>query len=292
MQPNARAVFSHGVRKAVSGRLNLVLAGATATGAVVMQSWALFAASAVGYSALVAWDLTRVGFWKRIVQEIRHRPPALPDTTDLTDPAAKHFVSRIGAARTERREVLSRARDLPPRLMGLLNSVAEAERRALDLVRRLEDVSGYLFDKNVHSLRADLKRVKAAAEQAKDPRTRAEYAKACRALERELEALDEIVRSRNLLVAKLEALTGTIEMLPCQIVRLRVLEADTREEADEEVLDVHQMLAEAEELEQELVRQIEASASRGDEDDVRIEEQEDVRPPIPLRRPRHAAERG
>ena len=49
MTKNVGRVVSHGVVRAVTKNLSLGLAGVTATGALLFQSWEMFAASMVGY---------------------------------------------------------------------------------------------------------------------------------------------------------------------------------------------------------------------------------------------------
>ena len=53
--------------------------------------------------------------------------------------------------------------------------------------------------------------------------------------------LRELVRSKEL--GKLETVTGALEMFPCEIVRLRVMEADVREHAEETPFDPRAIIA-------------------------------------------------
>lgn len=245
-------VLGHGVLRAATRAINLCFAGVMATSSVIMNSWPLFGVSLAGYAGLVAWDLTRIGFWKRVLHELRTRPPSLPDAEILADPGARHFVCRMHQARSELRRVLQASRGaLPARLHAQAEALPELEKRALALVSRLEELSRYLSDKNIRGLRNEVERLRRASENAPNPRLRAEFKRAHVALQEELKALEEIAASKDLLTARLETLTGTLEMFPCEIVRLQVMEADVREH-DESSFDPRAIIAETDTVEEML----------------------------------------
>jgi hypothetical protein len=188
-----------------------------------------------GYATLVAWDLTRLGFWKRVLKDLRSRPPALPDPDLYADLAARHFINRLYLARTELRRVLEAGDGATPApIVVQLEALPEVERRALALVGRLEQLGRYLADKNVRSLRNDVERLRRAGDATSIDRLRLEYRKAQSTLQAELSAIEEIAAAKDLLVARLETLTGSLEMFPCEIVRRRTVEADSREHENEE----------------------------------------------------------
>jgi hypothetical protein len=244
MSEGTQQVLGHGVFRAATKALNLCFAGVVATSSVVMHSWPLFGASVVGYLTLVAWDLTRLGFWTRVLKDLRTRPPALPDGEMFTDTSARHFINRLHQARGELRRVVGGMRGaIPARIIAQLESLPEVEKRALALIARLEELSRYLADKNVRGLRNEVERLRRAWENTCSDRLRAEYDKAQFALRGELSALEEIAAAKDLLSAKLETVTGALEMFPCEIVRLRVLEADAREHAEETPFDPRAIIA-------------------------------------------------
>jgi hypothetical protein len=134
---------------------------------------------------------------------------------------------------------------VPPRIMAQLEALPEVEKRALALIARLEELSRYLSDKNVRGLRNEVERLRRVAENTTSARLRVEYEKAQFALRGELTALEEIAGAKDLLMAKLETVTGALEMFPCEIVRLRVMEADVREHAEEQPFDPRAIVADA-----------------------------------------------
>jgi hypothetical protein len=238
MGQQSEQVLGLGVLRAATKAVNLCFAGIMATSSVVLQSWSLFGVSLAGYATLVVWDLTRVGFWKRVINDMRTRPPALPEPDEVADPGARHFVNRLQSARLETRRVLEGMRGpVPRRVVSQLEVMPEVEKRALVLIERLEEVSRYLADKNVRGLRNEVERLRRACENTSSDRLRVEYKKAHAALTDELHALEEIGAAKDLLMAKLETLAGSLEMFPCQIVRQRVIDAEAHEPTEEPAFD-------------------------------------------------------
>jgi hypothetical protein len=243
MGADREQLVGQGLFRAATRAVNLCFAGVVATGSVVMHSWPLFGASVVGYATLVVWDLTRLGFWTRVLKDVRARPPSLPDGELFSDMGARHFLNRLHQARAELRRVVGRRSEIPPRIVAQLELLPEVERRALSLVARLEELSRYLSDKNLRGLRNEVDRMRRAAENTTIERLRIEYERAQFTLRGELAALEELVAAKDLLMAKLETVVGALEMFPCEIVRLRVIEADVREHAQEAPFDPRAIVA-------------------------------------------------
>lgn len=272
MGGETQQVLGHGLFRAATRAMNLCFAGIVATTSVVMQSWPLFGASMVGYATLVAWDLTRLGFWTKVLKDLRTRPPALPDGELFTDTGARHFLNRLHQARAELRRVVGGMKGaVPPRVVAQLEALPEVEKRALGLIARLEELSRYLSDKNLRGLRNEMERLRRAAENTANPRLRVEYEKAQFALRGELSALEEISAARDLLMAKLETMAGALEMFPCEIVRLRVIEADVREHAEDAPFDPRAILADTETL-QRVMAGLRPGAEEGPRDAYRASE--------------------
>jgi hypothetical protein len=124
-----------------------------------------------------------------------------------------------------------------------LEALPDVEKRALVLLARLEDLSRYLSDKNIRGLRNEVERLRRASENTVGPALRVEFKRAHFALEGELKALEQIAAAKDLIMAKLETLAGTLEMVPCEIVRLHVMETDARDDAQELPFDPRAILA-------------------------------------------------
>jgi hypothetical protein len=232
MAEHADRVIGHGLLRAATKAGNVCFAGLVAGSSALLHSWALFGVSMAGYATLVALDLTRLGFWKRVLEDLRTRPPSLPDPDLFADLGARHFVNRLYLARTELRRVLDSGAVVAGPLHGQLQAVPEVERRALALIDRMERLGRYLADKNLRSLRNDVDRLRKAREATSDERLRFEYGRAQATLRGELAALEEIAAAKDLLTARLETLTGSLELFPCEIVRQRTHDADSRDGED------------------------------------------------------------
>jgi hypothetical protein len=243
MGADTRELFGHGLFRAATKAINLCFAGFVATSSVMMHSWPLFGASVVGYASLVAWDLTRLGFWTRVLKDLRTRPPALPDADLFSDVGARHFLNRLYQARSELKRVIASKTSIPGRILAQLEALPELEKRTLALISRTEELSRYLSDKNLRGLRNELDRLRRASENTPNARLRGEYERAQFALRGELSALEEIAAAKDLLMARLETMVGALEMFPCEIVRLRVLEADLRDNAEEAPFDPRVIIA-------------------------------------------------
>jgi hypothetical protein len=243
MAGETRELFGHGLFRAATKALNLCFAGFVATSSVVLHSWPLFGASVVGYASLVAWDLTRLGFWTRVLRELRARAPALPEADMFNDVGARHFLNRLHQARAELKRVTTGKAAIPHQILAQLEALPELEKRALALIARTEELSRYLCDKNLRGLRNELDRLRRASENSPNMRLRGEYERAQFALRGEVTALEEISAAKDLLLARLETMVGALEMFPCEIVRLRVIEADLRDDAGETPFDPRVIIA-------------------------------------------------
>jgi hypothetical protein len=255
-------VLGHGLFRAASRGINLCCAGALATAGVVFQSWTVFGMSIAGYTGMIVWDLSRLGFWKRVLKELRSRPPALPDPEAFADGSARHFVHRLHQARCELSRVLEQPRyPIPSRVGPLLEAIPDLEKRSIALVLRLEELSRYLSDKNVRAMQTDVERLRRCADTGGTPELRLEYRKAQFARQEEVAALGEIAAARELLLAKLETLAGTLEMFPCEVMRARVVDAGLRDQSDDPAFDPRLIAAEAESFDRVLTGSEIAEAS-------------------------------
>jgi hypothetical protein len=95
----------------------------------------------------------------------------------------------------------------------------------------------------MRGLRNELDRLRRASENTPSDRLRSEYERAQFALRGELTALEEIAAAKDLLMARLETVVGALEMFPCEIVRLRVIEADLQDNAEETPFDPRVIIA-------------------------------------------------
>ena len=225
MRPRTLRVVSTGLQRAALTKMNLILPGAVVATAVALESWLLAGMAAVGYVVGVATDLGRPSFWRKVLHEVRRKPPSLPVETDLLDLSARDLLGRIERARADRIDVLDR---VPPafreRVDELLESVAELEEAALAAVRVTDRLGRYMLRHEARSAEEDRRRLETLALKA-PPHLRLEYGRAIAALHQRLAAIEETSSYRALVLAKLEAMVSTLEMLPWRLVHLEAAEA-------------------------------------------------------------------
>lgn len=251
-------VLGHGFLRAAGRGMNLCCAGVVATAGLVFQSWTIFGVSIAGYAGMIILDLSRLGFWKRVLDDLRSRPALLPDPEVFTDPAARQLAHRVHQARAELARVIDWPRAaFPARTTALLEVVPDMEKRAIGLLRRLEDLSRYLADKNLRGLAGDVERLRKAAEGGASVPLRLAYQKAHFARREEVQALEEITAAKDLILARLETVVGTLEMFPCEVMRARVADAGLRDQTEDAPFDPRLLTADAASYDQVLATVVE-----------------------------------
>jgi len=203
--------------------LNLGVVGAAAAGAAALHSWPVLALGGVAYAALVAWDMVSPEFWKKSLRGTT--PSPLPDPDKLRDPAIQAAVKAIRAAEVALQEVLA---DIPPGVRGHLTTVLatlqELEQRAGRLVSRGEAMGEYLRTTDAGPVRAEVARLADKAASARDHEARSQYESARAAREGQLQAIGDIEAAQERILANLSRIVATMEGLPAQVVRMRVLD--------------------------------------------------------------------
>lgn len=227
MDGRTRRVLGVGLLRAAGNRFNVAMAGVATAGALLLGSWVLLGVTAVSYGLAIALDVTRAGFWNRVIKDVRRRPPRLPLETDLVDEAGRSFVRRLLAAREERERALGAAsidlRRCDEQTLGLLEVASEVEGHAEQLLERLDRLGRYLSDKNIFKSRAQLGDPPAVA--AAPDGTIPDRTLAFRAAHDRLSALEDLVSHRQALVLRLEVLVSSLEMLPNRILRAYMMDS-------------------------------------------------------------------
>lgn len=222
MELSGRRVFFSGLLKATTGRLNLCMAGLTAAGAWMLESWVVFGVSAGGYAAAVMLDLWRPALWRTVGAELRRRGPVLSEELDFGDEDARSCVRRLANAREERGRALAVTRE-PHRgweqVRSVLEVAAAVERQVVELIPTFDRLARYLSDKNLAKSRLQLEQAamwKAGPERA--AAIRAERELAYRAAEERVQALEALVTHKDAIAARLDALLQGLEMLPHRLL--------------------------------------------------------------------------
>jgi hypothetical protein len=211
------------VTKALSGTVNVVVAGSAAVAAAALHSIPVLALGGVAYAALVAWDLVNPKFVKRALDK---EPVSLPSAGDVHDAATRDAVKSIERSREELTRVID---ETPEQVMGHLSSVLASvramEEHAASLVKRAEELTRYLQRVDVSEVQKELEKTRARAAGATDAEARKQYMTAAQLREDQLKTLFDISESRERINASLARIAATFEGLPAKIVRLHALDA-------------------------------------------------------------------
>lgn len=251
------------IGKAVTGYLNIGVAGAAAVSAAALHSWPLLAIGGVAYAALVAWDVANPKFWQKT-----HAPDPeqdLPNPSKISDPAVKETLVQILAARAERARVLAETPDQVKAHLGVaLASLGELEERAGRLVARAEALFKYLSNVNPEPIRKEILRLGEKAARARDPEARTQYESARAAREEQLRALDDIADARDRGAANLARIAATLEALPAKVVRMRALDAQAMDALSGDVNQELEMVNSEVQMFEETLKSLAEVATSGD----------------------------
>lgn len=225
MRPTPGRVLCAGLWKAATLRLNLWMAGIGASVAAVSESWALFGATLAGYTVAVGVDLARKAFWRDVLDDVRRRSPPLPDEYDLTDRDSRAALARAELARADREHAIERLpKSALKTVSPLLERASELEAELALLLRRASELSNHGAAEARHRLKAQAGHMKALMGEAEELALQTEYRRAGDALAEALRATGEIEGHRQTVLARMEAVVATLELVPWHIVRLRTAE--------------------------------------------------------------------
>lgn len=224
--------------RAATERSTLAVGAGAVLAAPLLASWWVLAAGLFAVLLMVAWRLGSPRYWQKALEEDRAQPPRLPealarlgDQAQLCDPSLRSAVAAISAAHATLGRVLGRTPiEVRTNVRFVLAALTDLETRAARLLARADEMYQYLGTVRREALQIELKRLEDLARQSSDPLVREEYDQARRARVEQLVAVDEIVRSHQRAVASLHRVVATVEGLPARLVRMRVLDAQMRED--------------------------------------------------------------
>jgi len=228
--------MARGVKKALLGPVNLSVAGAAAVGAAALGSLPLLALGGAAYAALVAWDLSSPGFWRKVVGTGGSAGDELPPAREVFDAETRAALERVHAARTTiARVVADSPAPMAASLGSLLASLDELDQRTGRLVGRSDELSRYLAGNDAGALRREMDEIAERARRAPDAGARRHYEEARAAREEQLRTLDDIAAARERLVANLTQIVATLEGVPARLMKMRALDAQAADDLSGDV---------------------------------------------------------
>ncbi|MCC6623222.1 MAG: hypothetical protein IT385_18325 [Deltaproteobacteria bacterium] len=226
-----------------SSATNLGVAGTAAIAAAALASWPVAAIGGLAYGALVAWDVSNDGFWKKV---LRRGDAALPTLTPdrrldpgaVRDKAIADAVRAIVHARAGIAATLDETPDeVRANLTGAVLQVEELQRLAALMVTRGDDVAAYLATVDRKKIHAEVAAIEAKLAATRDPEARRQYEEARDTKLGQERSLIQIGDQYDRILAKLTLVGATLEALPPKIVRMRALDAAARDELSGNVSD-------------------------------------------------------
>jgi len=225
-----------GLLKAATGTLNLSALGLGVTGAAVWGSPSLLALGGAAYLALAAWDLTTDSFWRKVQAGEGVQPGTLPSARELVDQETRDVIARVHKARDHIAAVLAETPDeVQAHVLSSLSSLEELDQRIARLARRSDEIARHLAQTNLAALVADERELRARAERARDADAKRNYEQAVMARSSQIQALDDVAKARERLLANLLRIVATLEGIPTRIVRVRALDAEAADGVTDDV---------------------------------------------------------
>ena len=225
-----------GLLKAATGTLNLSALGLGVAGATVWGSPSLLALGGAAYLALAAWDLATDSFWRRVQAGEGVQPGTLPSAKEIHDRETRDVIARVHKARDTIASVLAETPDeVQAHVLSSLSSLEELDQRIARLARRADEIARHLAQTNLAALVADEREMRARAERTRDADARRNYEQAVVARSSQIQALDDVAKARERLLANLLRIVATLEGIPTRIVRVRALDAEAADGVTDDV---------------------------------------------------------
>lgn len=225
--------------EAAGNTTSLLVAGASIIAATMFGSWAILLLGGAAYASMVGVKASRPGLWQKALTPPRPAA-ALPDPVRLSDPMLRTMVAALKNGRAEVTRVLQECPDEVKAHVGFATrSVEELEGTAARLIERAEELIRYLRTVRRDSIHDEIRRLGELARRTTDPDAQREYGRARAIREEQLQAVTDVARAHERLIASILRVVATLEALPSRIVRMRVLDAQASEtlssELDEQI---------------------------------------------------------
>lgn len=207
--------------RALRDKVNLGVFCATAGASAALSSWMILFVGTLMMATLLLWSVDRHR------RRIQRDPPRIPDAATFENGLVRGAIEAITEAQRERLDAL----DACPNAMfgaldGILTTAALAEKAAVGLARRTDDLHRYLCAKDLGRVRARMYAAEEAARCSRSPAEREGYQAAASAYEVEAATLSAIDVGVRVAVARLESLRATLSAVPPRIVKLRMASAE------------------------------------------------------------------
>lgn len=213
MQPTPFRVISRGLWRAMTGGLNLLLAGASMASVVVVQSVWVTAAAAGTYAVALGVTVCRKPFWRKTMREVRCCPPDLPHPSELCDQELRDLLARLHTARLER---IARLRSIDKssldRVEPLFEPIVDLEARAVKILMTADRLARALAEGARTRLFTHSRALATRAEESGDEFVRHELRRASQAAGQHAVLVSQLAQQQRKLKANLEWIAETLDL--------------------------------------------------------------------------------
>ncbi|HEY7375117.1 MAG TPA: hypothetical protein VIF57_23345 [Polyangia bacterium] len=222
--------------QAAKSPVTLVGIGAASLIALACQLVVPLAAVPVIFGVLFLVRLRNGRTWTTAERTGRDSPIELPDLIWYSDAGAQAAIRRLGQARRTLASAVSHSPfDPEHEILAGLHSVAEIERRIVLLASRVEYLGRFLSEISLPELEAEAQRIRTKEAHAGSSEARARYHLGVAQREAQIRDARALEARRDQLLATIDYMLATLEMLPLKLTRLQLLRAEA---ADHGAIDI------------------------------------------------------
>src|SRR5215471_14888755 len=223
----ARRATTLAAKQAAKSPVTLVGIGAASLMALACQLVAPLVAVPVIFGVLFLIRLRNARTWNAAERSARTAPIELPDLIWYSDGGAQAAIRRLGQARrTLANAVAQSPQDPEHEMLAGLRSVAEIERRIVLLASRVEYLGRFLSEISLPEIEAEAQRVRTKEAHATSTEARARYHMGVAQREAQIRDARALEARRDQLLATIDYMLATLEMLPLKLTRLQLLRVE------------------------------------------------------------------
>ena len=226
----ARRATTMAAQQAAKNPVTLATIGAASLIAFACQLVAPLVAVPVIFGVLFLARLRSGRTRAAAEQAARNGPIELPDLLWYSDAGAQTAIRRLGhARRTLAKAVAQSPQDPEHEILARLRSVAEIERRVVLLAARVEYLGRFLSEISLPEIEAEAQRVRVREASATTAEARARYQLGVAQREAQLRDARSLEARRDQLLATIDYMLATLEMLPIKFARLQLIRVENAE---------------------------------------------------------------
>ena len=217
-------------KEAAGSPVTLVTLGAASLMALACSLVAPLAAVPVIFGVLFLVRLRSGRTWMAAERSARNNPIELPDLIWYSDVGAQAAIRRLSQARRALANAVAHSpQDPEHEMLARLRSVREIERRIVLLAARVEYLGRFLSDISVPELEAEAQRIRIRELNAATAEARARYRLGIAQRETQIRDARALEARRDQLLATIDYMLASLEMLPLKLTRLQLLRAEAAE---------------------------------------------------------------